>query len=199
MIDPTDEMVEALLRGAEGTCLCGICARHRIAAVLAIAERDQQPAARKGYETAIAVLRGVAERSGSPAFIFCADYLLADPDRLAPPPQERKAHGEQRFEVVTWDWREQPDWQAITSALTRLSGGGVHIAWPETGTDQYAVVLSDRPFTAKQAAAAYRAGSESATQPQARPESVGPCCIGYAPCAGLPGCEAADKPATPPQ
>jgi hypothetical protein len=50
--------------------------------------RGEQPdPARKGYETAIAVLRGVADRTGSPAANWCADYLLADPDRLAPPPQ----------------------------------------------------------------------------------------------------------------
>lgn len=71
---------------------------------------------------------------------------------------EREACAAQRFEVVTWDFREQPDMQAIAAALTRLFGDGVHIAWPETGSDQYAVVLSDRPFTAEQAAAAYHAG-----------------------------------------
>ena len=40
MIEPTDEMVEALRGGAEGVCLCGICARLRIAAVLQIVNRD---------------------------------------------------------------------------------------------------------------------------------------------------------------
>lgn len=55
--------------------------------VLTAVEREQPDPARKGYETAIAVLRGVAERTGSPAASWCADYLLADPDRLAPPPQ----------------------------------------------------------------------------------------------------------------
>jgi hypothetical protein len=48
---------------------------------------DQPSPARKGYETAIAVLRDVAGRTGSPAAAWCADYLAADPDRLAPPPQ----------------------------------------------------------------------------------------------------------------
>jgi hypothetical protein len=47
---------------------------------------DQPSPARKGYETAIAVLRDVAGRTGSPAAAWCADYLAADPDRLAPPP-----------------------------------------------------------------------------------------------------------------
>jgi hypothetical protein len=39
---------------------------------------------RAGYEQAIATLRGVARRTGSPAARWAADYLAADPDRLAP-------------------------------------------------------------------------------------------------------------------
>jgi hypothetical protein len=40
--------------------------------------------ARRGYDQAIAVLRGGHERSGSPAAKWAADYLAADPDREAP-------------------------------------------------------------------------------------------------------------------
>ncbi len=40
--------------------------------------------ARAGYETAIATLRGVEQRTGSPAARWAADYLAADPDKLAP-------------------------------------------------------------------------------------------------------------------
>lgn len=90
MSEPTDEMREAfqVAAGWPGPpWRFGPDVANGLAAVLAIVERDQQPAARKGYETAIAVLRGVAERTGSPAASWCADYLLADPDRLAPPPQ----------------------------------------------------------------------------------------------------------------
>ena len=57
------------------------------ARLLADAQKRIGLTSRKGYETAIAVLRDVAERTGSPAASWCADYLLADPDRLAPPLQ----------------------------------------------------------------------------------------------------------------
>jgi len=40
--------------------------------------------ARAGYDQAIAVLRGVYQRTGSPAARWAADYLAADPDREAP-------------------------------------------------------------------------------------------------------------------
>jgi hypothetical protein len=93
VIDVTDEMVaayvkawqERLFKPPQDTERPAV--RAGLAAVLAIVERDQERSARQGYETAIAVLRDVAERTGSPAAAWCADYLLVDPDRLAPPPQ----------------------------------------------------------------------------------------------------------------
>ena len=39
---------------------------------------------RAGYEQAIAVLAGVAARTGSPAARWAAEYLEADPGRQAP-------------------------------------------------------------------------------------------------------------------
>lgn len=46
--------------------------------------RNDAGAHRSGYDVAIAVLRGVHERTGSPAAKWAADYLTADPDREAP-------------------------------------------------------------------------------------------------------------------
>jgi hypothetical protein len=61
---------------------------RRILRVLAGAGRllpaDARTDERRGYETAIAVLHGVYERTGSPAARWAADYLAADPDREAP-------------------------------------------------------------------------------------------------------------------
>lgn len=48
-------------------------------------EREDR-AARAGYEQAISTLLDVAQRTGSPAARWAADYLAADPDRLAPAP-----------------------------------------------------------------------------------------------------------------
>lgn len=41
MIEPTTEMRTAFLAAAEGICICPICLNHRLAAVLAIADRDR--------------------------------------------------------------------------------------------------------------------------------------------------------------
>jgi hypothetical protein len=72
--DCAGEYVEAGARDCAG-----------LTAVLAIVERDELPAAsRAGYEAAIAALRGVEQRTGSPAARWAADYLAADPDKLAP-------------------------------------------------------------------------------------------------------------------
>ncbi len=43
-------------------------------------------ATRAGYEQAVSTLADVAQRTGSPAARWAADYLTADPDRQAPTP-----------------------------------------------------------------------------------------------------------------
>lgn len=63
-----------------------------------------------------------------------------------------------RTEVLSWDWREQPDPARLARALTVVSGGTVHLAQVDVGTDDYVIVLSDEPLTAEQATSAYEAG-----------------------------------------
>jgi hypothetical protein len=90
VIGLTDEMRRAFADAAgwpPAPWMFGPDVDRGITAVLDLIEREQPCSARKGYETAIAVLRDVADRTGSPAAAWCADYLLVDPDRLAPPPQ----------------------------------------------------------------------------------------------------------------
>lgn len=140
MIEPTDEMRDAFAEAKAAVKGCpGLDDgdEQGLAAALAIAERQWQEQYGDAFQAGW--WRGQHE--------LCPRCGVA---------LEREVRSEQRFEVVTWDWREQPDMRLIADALTRLLGDGVHVAWPETGTDQYAVVLSDRPFTAEQAAAAYR-------------------------------------------
>lgn len=43
--------------------------------------------------------------------------------------------------VLTWDWKEQPDMQAL-ARIVREIGGNVRIAEVDTGSDEYAVVVS---------------------------------------------------------
>ena len=44
--------------------------------------------------------------------------------------------------VFTWDWREPPDMEQLASILHDVSGGNVHLRMVETGSDQYAAVIS---------------------------------------------------------
>jgi hypothetical protein len=60
-----------------------------------------------------------------------------------------------RTEVVTWDWKEQPDPGQLTAAIGRVSAGTVHACFPGTGSDQYALVLSTLPLTPEAAARLY--------------------------------------------
>lgn len=52
-----------------------------------------------------------------------------------------------RTEVLSWDWREQPDMEELGRIVWEKSGGRVAITSVEdTGSDQYAVVISDKPL-----------------------------------------------------
>lgn len=60
-------------------------------------------------------------------------------------------------EVLTWDWREQPDLPELARKLFAVSGGTVHLREIDTGSDEYAIVLASEPITAAQATDAYKA------------------------------------------
>jgi PIN domain nuclease of toxin-antitoxin system len=60
-----------------------------------------------------------------------------------------------RAEVLSWDWRGQPNLDRLTAVITDLSGGTVHLAQVETGSDEYAIVLSDTPLSTVEAAEVY--------------------------------------------
>ncbi len=66
-----------------------------------------------------------------------------------------------RTEVLTWDWREQPNLAELAEMVTRLSGGRLHIVEPDTGGDEYAIVLSTRALTVEQATEVYHGRSAS--------------------------------------
>lgn len=66
-------------------CLVGIACWHECCgAPAAIEARVREQASAEGYAVACAVLRGVAQRTGSNAALWAAEYLEADPDRQAP-------------------------------------------------------------------------------------------------------------------
>lgn len=62
------------------------------------------------------------------------------------------------IQVVEWDCREQPDFEAIARATSRVFDGthrpGLTLV-PDTGSDQYALVVSSVPMTSDEAQAAY--------------------------------------------
>lgn len=46
-------------------------------------------------------------------------------------------------EVISWDWRQQPDLIKLREAVRRVSGGACDLAEIDTGGDDYAVVIAD--------------------------------------------------------
>lgn len=76
-IKVTDEMIYAFAGEPEITATDAHAIRVGLTAVLPLAERT-------GYEKAIAVLQGVAQRTGSPAAKWAAEYLAVDPDKQGP-------------------------------------------------------------------------------------------------------------------
>jgi hypothetical protein len=62
--------------------------------------------------------------------------------------------------IISWDWCEQPDLAVLARAVYAVSGGLVHITQVDTGDDQYAIVVSDRPLGVLEASDLYRARVE---------------------------------------
>lgn len=63
--------------------------------------------------------------------------------------------------LITWDYREQPPMDVLARLLTEVSAGAVHLAQVDTGSDEYAIVLSNQPLTGAEAHAVYEARWES--------------------------------------
>ncbi len=58
--------------------------------------------------------------------------------------------------VLSWDWAEQPNMTALADIIRDVSGGTVHLREVEdTGSDQYAVVVSTEPVDEEQARRVY--------------------------------------------
>jgi hypothetical protein len=50
-----------------------------------------------------------------------------------------------RAELMTWDWRASLDLEELRHVLSDLTGGRLHLTEVETGSDQYAVLISTTP------------------------------------------------------
>jgi hypothetical protein len=62
--------------------------------------------------------------------------------------------------IVEWDWREQPDFDLIAKAMEDVYYEPTYrgparpptlVLVPDTGSDQYVLVVSTEPITAKEA------------------------------------------------
>lgn len=47
-----------------------------------------------------------------------------------------------RERTFTWDCRQQPPMDEIAAAVAEMSGGSVRMSMPETGTDEYRLIVS---------------------------------------------------------
>lgn len=67
-----------------------------------------------------------------------------------------------RTEILSWDWKGQPDLVWLARIIADLSGSAVHLAEVVTGSDEYAIVLSDEVLGAGIPAEVYRRTWEGA-------------------------------------
>ena len=56
----------------------------------------------------------------------------------------------------SWDYRQQPDMEAIASFVAELSGGTVRMREVDTRSDEYAWVIADREVSDEEAMELYR-------------------------------------------
>ena len=67
------------------------------------------------------------------------------------PPKPRDAAA-----VLSWDCREQPDLDGLARIVRDLTGGALHLRAADTGSDQYAIVLSTVPLDETAAAEVFK-------------------------------------------
>jgi len=72
--------------------------------------------------------------------------------KLVPDPEPER---EPEFELMTWDWKEFPDFTDVGRTVSRLSGGKAFITEIDTGSDQMAIFVSTVPLTIKEATAMF--------------------------------------------
>ncbi len=48
--------------------------------------------------------------------------------------------------ILSWDWREQPDLDALAAVVWDVSHGAVRLYRVDTGSDDVAIIMSDRPL-----------------------------------------------------
>jgi len=54
-------------------------------------------------------------------------------------------------EIISWDWKQEPDLDKLGEAVRRVSGGACDLRLVDTGSDSYDVVIADHVMTAGEA------------------------------------------------
>ena len=60
-------------------------------------------------------------------------------------------------DVLTWAWKSQPDLQELTQMIREVTGASFYLTDADTGSDQFAVVVTREPVTEAEANAVYQA------------------------------------------
>jgi len=60
--------------------------------------------------------------------------------------------GIRAYKYMTWDWKEYLDLDELSKVLHQLSEGGINLYQVETGSDQYAIVISRGELNEEQVA-----------------------------------------------
>lgn len=92
---------------------------------------------------------------------YCDDCLVAKADALvaAGSTSELVASGRRpapQLGVCAWDWKDQPDWDELSSMAARLTDGRLYLREVSTGETAFAVVLSTTPLSEEEATEEYR-------------------------------------------
>ena len=60
--------------------------------------------------------------------------------------------------LITWDWREQPNWNHVIKAIDKVRGfnSGMKIFEIETGSDDYAIIVATANVSKEEAERYYR-------------------------------------------
>lgn len=67
---------------------------------------------------------------------------------------------ESAYTIIQWDWKEQPDIEAINDAINAVAdtGNRPKAFRVETESDEYAIVITDSEATQEEAQALYEDG-----------------------------------------
>lgn len=64
---------------------------------------------------------------------------------------------EPRPQIVTWDWKEYAPMGDVGRAIEEVSNNQVHLYEVDTGSDQFAVVVSNKSLTTDEVQGIYKA------------------------------------------